>query len=211
MHQPRAVHGIQRTTQLDADPNNLGRIEGSMLGEFGLERPSLNELHPEARAPLNTLRTVNGCDVRMADSRHQSTLVDDLRVGQTPAVRVATQQLERHFPVQAWVPRPVDVAEAAAPNSFDDAQRAPRCRNFEIRGKAAERRVCPGERGIEREPCLKPPNGGNGSEVSRDTARSASSVASDSAESQSGNRPSATASASAVSRCSASSTADVTR
>ena len=100
VHEPRAMHGIQCTTQFDSD-RNLGRIEGSTLGEFGLERPSLNELHPEARASLNTLRTVNGCDVRMADTRHQSTLVDDLRVGQTPAVRVSTQQLERHFQVQA--------------------------------------------------------------------------------------------------------------
>ena len=144
MHQTRAMHGIECTAQFDADASNLGRIEGSMLCEFGLECSSLNELHPEARAPRDALRTVNRCDVRMADSRHQSTLVDDLPVGQTPAFRVATQQLERHFPVQAWVPRPVDVAEAAAPNSFDDVQRAPRRRYVEIRGwRPASRR--PGE------------------------------------------------------------------
>ena len=72
MEQSGAVHRRHRAADLDADGHDLRFAEAGALFEDLLERLALHELHPQADAIGDLLRTVDGDDVGMADAREQA-------------------------------------------------------------------------------------------------------------------------------------------
>ena len=77
MQQAGRMNGRHRAAELDADARDLLLGESPALAERLFERAALDELHPEADAPADALRAVDGDDVRMADAREQPAFLDD--------------------------------------------------------------------------------------------------------------------------------------
>ncbi len=77
MQKTGVVHGSNRATELDADLDSLSYSEAPALLEDLFERTSLDELHPQADLASDTLRAVDGHDVRVANLRQQAAFFDD--------------------------------------------------------------------------------------------------------------------------------------
>ena len=128
---PARCTARERAAQLDADPREVRGWKRTAGGELGLERLTLDELHPQAGATVDALRPVDGGDVGMAHARHQPAFVHDEPV---LGPIVVAQQLERDVAIEARVPGAIDVAEAPAADLLVDAEGAPDDRDIEGAG-----------------------------------------------------------------------------
>ena len=152
MDQAGTMHGGERAAQLDAGPREVLGWKRTSGGELGLERLTLDELHPEAGAPIDALRPVDRGDVRMADPRHQPAFVHDEPV---LGPIVMAQQLERDVAIEARVPGAIDVAEAPAADLLVDAEGAPDDRDIggagAIRWTPLRQKAADAHRRVDRE------------------------------------------------------------
>ena len=97
MHDACCMHGGERPTQIDADESRLARIERSTGPHDAIQRLAVQELHPDADALFDAVRTVHGDDVRMAHARQEPCLAHDLvRWLRSSAI----EDLQRHDPVE---------------------------------------------------------------------------------------------------------------
>src|SRR4026207_687183 len=96
--EPGGVYGGQCAAQRDANLRDLGGAEWATLFQLRFQCASRDVLHPEAGAALEALGTKDRHDVRVADTRHESTFFDDLLGAAVRVVVTMRQQLERDLP-----------------------------------------------------------------------------------------------------------------
>ena len=115
----------QGVREIDADADHAIDIERPPLAQFLLERLSVDELHPDAHLPLDTLGAIDGHDVRVPDPSEQSAFLDYCRGSSLVITIAAAQQLERHLAVESRIPRPIHVAKTPTADVFEETQRSP--------------------------------------------------------------------------------------
>ena len=84
MHRARAAQ-----SQIDAD-RDLGVAQSGRPAARCLQRPAAHQLHPQADALLVAFGAVHVHDVRVADAREASCLLQQPRVGRAPSPRTPT-------------------------------------------------------------------------------------------------------------------------
>ena len=96
--------------------------ERSRALELVLERFSVEELHPESGAAIETIGPVHGHHVRMLDLRQQVAFVDENGLG---GIGRLPEQLERDVSTQPRIARAVDIAVRSSANLAEDFERPP--------------------------------------------------------------------------------------
>ena len=118
MDQSCRVHCRHRSAQLLTGDGRFNRPERSVGREQLLERAAAQELHPEPDAVLMDSRSVDQDDIRVSDPREGLRFTHHTGRRQLARGRWL-QQLQCHFPVQPWVARAVDFAEAPFADLLD--------------------------------------------------------------------------------------------
>ncbi len=125
MQQARAVYGGHRTTELEADVHRLSDGGLCRLLKDLLQGVAANELHPEADLVANLLGAMNGDHVGVAHAGEQAPFVDDRGRRAIAACAAGRQELERDFPIEPRVPRPVDFSKGAPANPLEEPKVTP--------------------------------------------------------------------------------------
>src|SRR5687767_8478656 len=125
MNQAGTMDRRQRPRELDPDLHDPVEIERSAVAQFLLERLPVNEFHPHADLPGDPFRAVDGDDVGMAYPGQQPALVNHRRRARLILAFLAPQDFQRDLAIETAVPGPINVAERAVPDVFDDFERTP--------------------------------------------------------------------------------------
>ena len=122
VEQPGAMNGLQRATDLDADPRRLYCRHRPASSDLRGQRLAADVLGPNADTAVDTLGTVDRQHIGMPDAREQPSFFDDRRrrVG-----GVLGDQFQGDFAVETGIPGAIDVAERSAANLLEDDERAP--------------------------------------------------------------------------------------
>ena len=77
MQEPRRVHGLDSTAELDSHPRDFRGREPSARRDHLLERPAMNQLHPQSDVMLEALGAINRDDIGVSHPGEQPALLDD--------------------------------------------------------------------------------------------------------------------------------------
>jgi len=109
-----AVRAVERVGDLDADLEQLGERERP-AGEPVGERFALEMLHDEVVHPVLVPHVEERADVRVVEARDDARLALEALARLGAHRQVPLEDLDGDGPVQARVPRPVDLAHSPGP------------------------------------------------------------------------------------------------
>ena len=108
---PRSVRLFQRRGDLPGDRDHLERRQRT-LGEDRVERASLHELHYDEMPPGHFHEVIDRADVGMVQGGRGHRLAPEPLPPLDVPSELLGQQLDRHHPLEARVPSPIDLAES---------------------------------------------------------------------------------------------------
>ncbi len=114
------VHGAQRARDVSADGRGFPRLERPDALDLVVERAAVHQLHPDAGGAVEDVGAVNRHDVLVPHAREHAAFLHHF-VG----IRGAVEQLQRHEPLEAHVPRAVDDAVGAASDDVQQIEVSP--------------------------------------------------------------------------------------
>ena len=123
VEKPGLVHGGKRAAQVEPEHHRFLSAERPLLFHDVFQRPSVDQLHPEADAVVEAIDAENRDDIGVANPGEQASLLEGGIVANEGSVM---QKLEREVSLEPGFPGPKDRAETAAADLLRGWSRGPR-------------------------------------------------------------------------------------
>src|SRR5262245_53861799 len=125
MEESCMVDRRQRAAKIEANDLSFLSTIRTLLLQNVLQRPPIDEFHPEAYNAFETIGPENRDDVGVSDLSEETPFVDHRRSSRRVDRMGIAQQLERHFALQTRVPSPEHGPKGTASYLSANMQRTP--------------------------------------------------------------------------------------
>ena len=125
MEKSRGVHRAGRAADVDADHRRLARAHRALRRDQIRQRLPLDEIAPEAEAPVVAIHAVDRDDVRVAHARDRSRFTQQRSEFFVPIAVAWQEELQRDVALKRGIERAIHLAERAAADALQVLERPP--------------------------------------------------------------------------------------